>query len=96
MTLSNAHDPPETGSSDDLKGLDILLVEDSLAVSEAVKSLLKLLGADVAGPAANRAEAERLLSEHTPDVALVDFHLRGGELSYSLIARLHKQGVPLS
>jgi CheY-like chemotaxis protein len=95
MALSNAHDPPETGSSDDLKGLDILLVEDSLAVGEAVKSLLKLLGADVAGPAANTAEAERLLSEHTPDVALVDFHLRGGELAYGLIARLHEQGVPV-
>jgi DNA-binding response OmpR family regulator len=40
-------------------------------------------------------EAERLLSEHAPDVALVDFHLRGGELSYSLIARLHEQGVPV-
>ena len=95
MTLSNAHDPPETGSSDDLKGLDILLVEDSRSVGEAVKSLLKLLGAAVAGPAANAAEAERLLSEHTPDVALVDFHLRGGELSYRLIARLHEQGVPV-
>jgi DNA-binding response OmpR family regulator len=65
------------------------------AVGEAVKSLLKLLGADVAGPAANTAEAERLLSEHTPDVALVDFHLRGGELAYGLIARLHEQGVPV-
>jgi monoterpene epsilon-lactone hydrolase len=26
-------------------------------------------------------------------LTLVDFHLRGGELSYSLIARLHEQGV---
>ena len=46
------------------------------------------------GPAASTAEAERLLSEHAPDVALVDFHLRGGELSYGLIARLNEQGVP--
>ena len=45
------------------------------------------------GPAATTAEAERLLSEQAPDVALVDFHLRGGELSYGLIARLHEQGV---
>ena len=29
------------------------------------------------GPAATTAEAERLLSEHAPDVALVDFHLEG-------------------
>jgi DNA-binding response OmpR family regulator len=95
MTLLHAHDPPETRLSDDLKGLDILLVEDSRSVGEAMKSFLQLLGADVAGPAANTAEAERLLSERTPDVALVDFHLRGGELAYDLIARLHDKGVPV-
>jgi CheY-like chemotaxis protein len=95
MTPSNALAPPESGSSDDLSGLDILLVEDSRSVGEAMKSLLKLLGADVAGPAANGAEADRFLSERTPDVALVDFHLRGGELAYDLIARLRDQGVPV-
>ncbi|HST12483.1 MAG TPA: response regulator [Terriglobales bacterium] len=71
------------------------MVEDSWVVGKAMKDLLELLGADVVGPAATTAEAERLLSEHAPDVALVDFHLRGGELSYSLIARLHEQGVPV-
>ena len=60
-----------------------------------MKGLLELLGADVVGPATTTVEAEHLLSEHAPDVALVDFHLRGGELSYSLIARLHEQGVPV-
>ena len=95
MTSSNTHDPAGAGSSDDLKGLEILLVEDSWSVGEAMKDLLELLGAVVVGPAATTAEAERLLSEHAPDVALVDFHLRGGELSYSLIARLHEQGVPV-
>jgi DNA-binding response OmpR family regulator len=95
MGIANTHDLPENGSSDDLKGLDILLVEDSRSVGEAFKTLLRALGANVAGPAANTAEAERLLSEHTPDVALVDFHLRGGELAYGLIARLRDQGVPV-
>ena len=95
MTSSNAHDPPGAGSSDDLKGLDILLVEDSREVGEAMKGLLELLGADVAGPAATTTEAERLLFEHVPDVALVDFHLRGRELSYGLIARLNEHGVPV-
>ena len=95
MTSSNTHDPAGAGSSDDLRGLEILLVEDSWVVGEAMKGLLELLGADVVGPATTTAEAERLLSEHAPDVALVDFHLRGGELSSSLIARLHEQGVPV-
>jgi DNA-binding response OmpR family regulator len=91
MTSSNTHDPAVAGSSDDLRGLEILLVEDSWVVGEAMKGLLELLGADVVGPATTAAEAEHLLSEHAPDVALVDF----GELSYSLIARLHEQGVPV-
>ena len=45
------------------------------------------------GPAATTAEAEQLISERVPAVALVDIHLRGGELAYSLIDRLHDQGV---
>jgi CheY-like chemotaxis protein len=75
MTSSKNRNPAGPGSSDDLTGLEILLVEDSWTVEKAMKDLLELLGADVVGPA--MAEAERLLSEHVPDIALVDFHLRG-------------------
>jgi DNA-binding response OmpR family regulator len=95
MSSPNDHQPSNAGSSDDLKGLDILLVEDSRDVGEAVKKHLELLGAKVAGPAATTAEAEGLLNEHQPDVALVDFHLRDGERSDGLIARLHERGVPV-
>jgi DNA-binding NarL/FixJ family response regulator len=59
----------------------------------ALKSLLQALGADVDGPAATTAEAERLVSEHAPDVALVDFNLREGERAYGLIDRLLDQGI---
>jgi CheY-like chemotaxis protein len=62
MTSSNTHDSTGAGLSNDLSGLEILLVEDSWVVGEAVKDLLELLGADVVGPAASTAEAERLLS----------------------------------
>jgi len=95
MSSPDHRQPPSAGSSDDLKGLDILLVEDSRDVGEAVKKHLELLGAKVAGPAATVAEAEGLLNEHPPDVALVDFHLREGERSDGLIARLHEQSVPV-
>ena len=95
MTSSNAHDPHEADSSAPLKGLDILLVENSRDVGEAIKDILESLGADVVGPAATTAEAERVLFERAPDVALVDFRLRGGELSSGLIARLCDQGVPV-
>jgi hypothetical protein len=65
------------------------LVEDSAALDEAVKQLLELLGASVSGPAATTAAAESLLAQRLPDVALLDFHLRGGERSDGLIAQLH-------
>ena len=93
MTLSNAHDPLEDVSSDHLKGVHILLVEDSWHLGVALKNLLQDWGADVAGPVATSVEAEHLISEHVPDLALVDFNLRGGELAYGLIDRLHDQGV---
>jgi len=94
MTSSNAHDLRGAGSSD-LKGVGILLVEDSWHLGKVMKTLLQALGADVAGPAATTVEAERLLSEQPPDVAFVDVRLREGELAYGLIDRLHDQGVPV-
>jgi CheY-like chemotaxis protein len=86
--------PPAT-SPDDLAGLSVLLVEDSAAIGEAVKQLLELLGASVAGPAATIAEAESLIAQHLPDVALLDFHLRGGERSEGLISQLRQRDVPV-
>ena len=91
--MPNDHKPQGAGSSDDLKGLDILLVEDSWVVGDALKKHLELLGANVSGPAASIAEAERLLAQHLPDAALVDVHLRGGEQSDLLVTRLTEQGV---
>ena len=75
--------------------MHILVVEDSWHIGIALKSLLRALGAEVAGPIATTAEAERLISEQVPDVALVDFNLRGGELAHGLIDRLNDQGIPV-
>jgi CheY-like chemotaxis protein len=94
-SASNHTRAPRAKSSDDLAGLSVLLVEDSPAVGEAVKQLLELLGASVSGPAATTAAAESLLAQRLPDVALLDFHLRGGERSDGLIAQLRQQGVPV-
>jgi len=80
-------------SSDLLKGLRILLVEDAWHVGEALKAELVSLGAEVTGPAATVAEAEWLLSEGTPDLALVDMYLREGELADGLIDRLNGKDV---
>src|SRR6266404_8330872 len=91
---SNAHDPPRPASSE-LQGLGILLVEDSWHVGKAIKFLFRSLGADVAGPAATTAEADRLVAERTPDVAIVDINLRDGERANNLIDRLQEQRIPV-
>jgi DNA-binding response OmpR family regulator len=84
-----------SSESSELKGTRILLVEDSWHVGNAIKRLLRALGADVAGPAATTADAKRLVAERTPDVAIVDINLRGGEQANDLIDRLHEQHIPV-
>ncbi len=59
----------------------------------AVASLLQACGADVAGPVATTADADRLIAGQVPDAALIDIHLRAGERADELIARLHDRGV---
>ena len=92
MTSSNAQDLPGTGSSG-LEGVRVLLVEDSWQLGTAMKSFLRACGADVAGPVATAAQASRLMSEQVPDVALIDFNLRGGERADDLIDQLNNRGV---
>ena len=88
MAATNGDEQPkaETGH---LLGLRVLVVEDSWHVATAIQSLLRSFGADVAGPVASTADAERLLAEELPHVAIVDINLRGGELAYDLIEKLH-------
>jgi DNA-binding response OmpR family regulator len=94
VIVPNARDLPEAGSPD-LNGVRILLVEDCWSLGMALRGLLLACRADVYGPVATTAEAERLISEHLPDGALVDFNLRGGERADGLIGRLHDQGVSI-
>jgi CheY-like chemotaxis protein len=90
----NLDQPPGAGSSGDLTGLHILLVEDSPDIGDLVKTFLELEGTIVAGPATTAEEARKLMAERRPHVALVDFHLRDGN-AYGLIARLRELGVPV-
>ena len=71
----------------------ILVVEDSWDLGIAIKTLLQSCGADVAGPVATAADADRLIAGSLPDAALVDIHLRAGERADDLIGRLHDRGV---
>ena len=90
--MNSSHELPESNASD-LNGLCVLIVDDFAYVASGVKMLLELWGADVLGPVATIAEAERMLSERRPNVALVDITLRAGEESYELIDRLCAQGI---
>lgn len=94
MNAASGDDAPEAGFPN-LKGKRILLVEDSWQLGMALKSLLRSFDAEVDGPAATTSDAERLISEHAPDAAIIDVNLRQGERSYGLIDRLIGQGVPV-
>jgi len=90
MASSEHGGPAEAGA---LTGLRVLVVEDSWHVAKAVTRLLSILGAEVARPVATPAEARRQVSERRPDVALVDFCLRDGEVADDLIDWLRAQDI---
>lgn len=69
------------------------MVEDSAELGVAVTSLLQACGAEITGPVATAADADRLIAAELPDAALIDIHLRGGERADELIARLLSRGV---
>jgi DNA-binding NtrC family response regulator len=69
------------------------VVDDSWHVAKAMTRLLKALGAEPAGPVATDADARRLIVERRPDVALVDFNLRDGELASDLIDHLRDKSI---
>ena len=75
MASSSAHGPPELCN---VKGLHVILVEESWHAGVGLKNLLQAWEVDVAGPVATTAEAVNLIAEHVPDVAFVDLNLGGG------------------
>jgi DNA-binding response OmpR family regulator len=91
MRSTSDRDVPNGGASD-LRGVRVLVVEDTWLVAKALKTALEGLGMVVAGPASNTADADRLVAEETPDLAVVDVNLKG-EMAYGLIDRMHDRGV---
>ena len=91
MASSGRQDSPKSDAST-LKGVHVLVVEDTWHVAKALKSALEQLGMHVSGPAATTAEAKRLVAAHMPAVAVVDVNLKR-EMACGLIDDLHGQGV---
>ena len=88
--MSSSHRP----DGSDLKGVRVLVVEDTWHVAKALKSLLERLEMSVIGPTSTTADARRLIASDTPRLALVDLNLKR-EMSGDLIDELHAQGVPV-
>ena len=75
-----------------LQGVGVLLVEDSWQVADAIKLLLERTGMIVSGPVATVKEAQCLVAEHHPKLAIVDVNLKG-EMAYALLDWLHERGI---
>jgi DNA-binding response OmpR family regulator len=67
-------------------------VEDHWHVAHALKQLLEAEGMEVIGPAATTADAQRLVAELKPELAVIDIQLKL-ETAYALIHQLDDQGV---
>ena len=75
-----------------LRGVRVLLVEDSWQVADALSLLLEKTGMIVSGPVATAKEAKGLVAEHDPRLAIVDVNLKG-EMAYGLIDWLNERGI---
>jgi DNA-binding NtrC family response regulator len=75
-----------------LKGVRVLVVEDTWHVAKAMKALLEGLEMIVIGPTATTADARRLIALNNPRLALVDINLKH-EMADGLIDELHAQGT---
>src|SRR5262245_29366497 len=75
-----------------LAGKRVLVVEDTWVVAKALVSILEETGLIVSGPSATVADAERLISERVPQLAVVEIKLRG-EMALDLIDDLYDRGV---
>ena len=75
-----------------LRGVRVLIVEDSWHVAEALGSVLSDFGMVVTGPTSTIVEAERLTLDEKPELALVDLSLKG-EMTFGLVDWLHQRGL---
>ncbi|ELR73412.1 response regulator [Fulvivirga imtechensis AK7] len=71
--------------------VNILIVEDDLILAEDLKFMLLGLGYQVCGRAANTREALTILEDHTPNLALLDIELKGGDDGIELAQIIREQ-----
>lgn len=86
MTSSTEHEAV-------LKGMKILVVEDSFLIAWSMRRLLTELGCRVVGPVGTVAQALRLIDDDGCDAAILDINL-GAETSAPIAAKLTAKETP--
>jgi DNA-binding NtrC family response regulator len=89
---TDSHTTISTAAVSRLTGKRVLIVEDTWVIAKAMQAVLERTGLLVSGPSATVAHAKRLLSEQSPQLAVVDVKLKG-EVALDLIDCLHDRGV---
>ena len=79
--------------SRDLRGLRVLLVEDSYLVASSLSRMIRDMGFEVVGPVATVQEALPLVSEGACHVGILDVNL-GGETSEPVANRFVEMKLP--
>ena len=75
-----------------LKGVHVLVVEDSWQVAQVLRAALEVFGMVVLGPVATTADAMKLVERQAPELAVVDINLKG-EKAYDLIEWLGERRI---
>jgi DNA-binding response OmpR family regulator len=84
---------PETSKPSLLGGHSALVVEDETIISLEIEQMLQDLDCEIVWHAATIAQAFRILSEHRPDLAILDVNL-GNEKVFPLAKALVDRTVP--
>jgi len=79
---------------DRLRGLRILVVEDTFMLADELNELLLELGCVILGPVAHASEASELAGANALDGALLDVNLSRGETSFPVAENLAGRRIP--
>ena len=85
-------DGSSSASAARLRGLRVLIAEDSWLIAKAVQRFLEDVGIVIEGAVAGVIDAETLACDRVPELAVVDLKLRDG-MAFGLIDRLHDLGI---
>ncbi len=70
--------------------MNVLIVEDDLAIAELLQQELEMAGYSVCGVARTTREAAASAEKHEPDFAIVDVRLANGDLGTDVAAYLRR------